>query len=268
MKWFRFNRDLEGAGGGGTENAPPPGPALVEAAREAAKTAEQQAAGGQQQATQQQQGQQEQQAEVYFPKGLPDTLRGATERETLDKIAADFEGRPKPPEKPDGYELKLPDALKERFGDMKDDPVLPLWREVAHELGLDNTKFNGAFEKLYTKMAEKGLVDDPVNISKEMQSLGGTTGDVKQREAAGAQRLNSVLTSVTALATRGVLTTAEAYAVQEAAATANGVIALEKLLKLRAPPGIQADGEGGGPSLDLNDPSVQARLMYPNSQKK
>ncbi len=180
---------------------------------------------------------------AYIPAGIPEALRGANERETLDRIAADFANRPQPPDKPGAYELKLSDEVKAKFGDMSEDPVLPMWRETAHELGLSNEQFSGAFEKLYTRMAEAGLVDDPINIDNELQRLEPASGDTRHKTAAAAQRVNAAVNWVEGLLTRNALSQGEAAELAQVAATANGVMALEKLMRLADHHGLQGGGD-------------------------
>ena len=203
-------------------------------------------------------------AEAYFPDGLDEKFRGETDRETIDKITADLANRGKAPEKAEGYELSLSDDLKERFGDMSNDAVLPLWKETALELGLSNEQFSGAFEKLYSRMAEAGLIDDPVNVAAELDKLAPTTGDQKSREAAATQRLDGALNWIDGLTKRDVLSAEQAGIVSELATTAEGVKAIEALRKSMTPTGVRVDG---GAAAGAQEPTVhekQMRSMFPS----
>lgn len=199
---------------------------------------------------------------AYFPPGIPEALKGESEKATLDRIAEHFNGLPKPPEKPDGYELKLPNDMREKFGDLKDDKVLPLWREVAHELQLSQDQFNGAFEKLYTRMVGAGLIDDPVSIEKELAKLEPATGDAVHKKNQAAVRVNAVVDAVTGMAERGALSRGEAAQIQQIAVTAEGVIALEKMLKMTREHGVRGADGSASPSGDTKE-SLQKQMGDP-----
>jgi hypothetical protein len=67
---------------------------------------------------------------AYWPEGLPETLagfKGATDRETIDKLAGELKGLPRAPAKPDDYKLSLPEAFTKRYGDLSNDEVMPIW---------------------------------------------------------------------------------------------------------------------------------------------
>ncbi len=189
------------------------------------------------------------QSTAYFPDGLPEEFRGENERETLDKLAGEFANRPKPPEKADDYEISLDDKMKEKFGDLKDDPVLPLWRETAHELGLSNEQFNGAFTKLYTRMQDAGVLEDAIDIEGELKKLEGSEGDAVAREQHAARRVNEVTTWANGLVSRHKFSEGEAAEIERLGATANGVMALEKLMTLTGEKGFP----GGGTPVDTSD---------------
>lgn len=265
MKWFHRTFDLDGAGAGGGSAAAAAGspvPDLVKAAADAVKEAP--AAGPAKS------GEGAAAAGPYFPQGLDPAWKGASERETLDKIAKHWGERPRPPEKPEGYELKLSEDMTKRFPNLtKDDRALPIYRQIAHEIGMTGDQFNGFLEKFHTGMAKAGLIDDPVQVDAQLESLARSqAGDAKQRRADGAQRVNSAVASISALVTRDVLTEMEAAAFINLATDVHGVTGIEKIIsKLGKEHGVQVGGQGGGGS-DLSDPAEQARLMYPNSQKK
>lgn len=202
----------------------------------------------------------------YHPQGLPEAYRGKTDSETIDKLLADITGRPKPPEKPDGYELKLDTKLAERFGDMKNDKVLPLWREVAHELGLSQEQFNGAFARLYAKMAEANLIDDPVSVANELKQLEPASGDPKQRQAAAAQRVQAAVDWVNGLVTRNVMSAELAAEVVKIAETARGVMAIEALIKgIASSPGLVGGGEPVNGADQMTAHEKAMRAMFPSA---
>jgi ABC-type transporter Mla MlaB component len=208
-------------------------------------------------------------AEAYWPENLPDTLadlKGENDRETIDKLTAKLqEQQTAAPESSDKYELALPEAFTNKFGDLSDDEVLPIWREIAHKQGLSNEQFNGAIAELYEQMSEKGILDDPIDIDAEFAKLAPKTADPVQAKAQGAQRIRAVGDQVSGLVKRGVLNQTEGNIVTSLAATAEGVIALEKIMKLGANEGPKGGGEG---AKDTGDPQEKAlRALYPTMNR-
>lgn len=183
-------------------------------------------------------------AKPYVPDAIPEALRGATEKETLDKLAEHFAKQPKPPEKPEGYTFTPDEVFTKRFGDLKDDPVLPLWQKVAHKIGLDPNQYSTAVTMLHQEMAEAGLIEEPVSPDAELAKLMPAEGDPKQNHADAGRRVIAALDWVKAQATRGVLTAEEAAHVTQLAVYAKGITAIEKLMKLAGSPGLQPGGNG------------------------
>lgn len=199
----------------------------------------------------------------YFPDGLPDSLKGASERETIDKLAADFKARPVPPAKPEDYKLELSPDLQKRFGDLKDDKVLPLWGKVAHKAGLSNQQYNQAFSLLYEEMQSNGLIEPPVDWQGELLKLAPSAGDPTQRLAAASQRVNAVVNWVEGLTTRNVLSVDEAAPIAALAANVAGVVALEKLARhFVGDGGLKGGGIGSG-AAEMNPHEQAMRTMFP-----
>lgn len=196
------------------------------------------------QGAQGQQGQQGQQAQSYFPQGLDERFRGATERETLDKIAADMSGRPKPPEKPDGYEFKASDDFAKRYGDLKNDPVLPIFGKVAHKLGLSQEQFSAAVNEFYAGMAEAGFIETPISVEGELAQLMPAAGDTQQKRADAVARLDAALTGAEALARRDGVSEAGRAMLRNMGTTAEGVKLLEWMTRGRGEHGLQGGGAG------------------------
>lgn len=197
---------------------------------------------------------------AYLPEGITDDFKGASDKDTIDKLWSFVNGAEKPPAKADGYELKLDEALTKRFGDMKDDPALQAFREVAHDVKLTNTQFNDVFSKFYTKLAEKGLIEAPIDGYDELDKLAPKGVDQVRGRAEAAQRTNAVVANLNGMVQRGNLTKAESEMFMALAARAEGVVALEKFMKGRGEHGIQVGGQpGGGRTLedvkaDMRDP--------------
>lgn len=123
------------------------------------------------------------------------------------------------------YKAVLPDEYADLGISIEDDdPLVAFWREEAHGLGLSQEQFGKALQR-YVDHAIKSLPDP----QEEMAKL-GDTGKVRA-EAIG----------------RWVSTTfskAEAAALERAATTADGVLALEKIMQI-------AQTAGGPPSTSM-----------------
>jgi len=202
--------------------------------------------------------------EVYWPESAPEhlaELKGQNNQETIANLASKLSEQPQPPEAPDGYELSLPDDFKEKFGDLSDDQVLPIWREIAHKHGLSNEQFNGAIAELYAQVSENGLLDEPINVEEELRRLAPGVSDPVQARGQAAKRVNAAIDQVQGLVKRGILNRAEGNVVTALAASAEGVVALEKLLTLATEHGLQGGGQGGD-GLDERDRRLQS--LFPS----
>lgn len=141
------------------------------------------------------------------------------------------------PEKPDGYELKLPADLK--FGDGEsfelnpDDPMVAFGREVAHSAGLDQA----GFEKLVGMYAQREVATaKELNglIAKQIEALGPKGGE---RQAAAKNFLAAKLGADAAVIFEPVLNLKV------------GVEKLEALMKIASGgggPGLTQTGREGG----------------------
>lgn len=111
-------------------------------------------------------------------------IKGADLKTAFDELTAFKAGedsrRAAAPEKPDGYELKLPDGLD--FGEgvtfelNADDPMFAFGRSVAHDLGLDQA----GFEKLvgsYAKMQVAQAKADQAVFAQQLEQLGPKAAD-------------------------------------------------------------------------------------------
>jgi hypothetical protein len=238
-----------GAGGGAAAAAASAGGAPGGLAAAAAAAAGAQGGGDQGQSNGQATagGQQSagQQNGAYYPDGLPDQFRGQTERETIDKLFAEVNGRPKPPATAKDYKFELSPEMKEKFGELKDDKVLPLWAEVAHELGLDDKGATAAFEKLYQKMDKAGLVDHGPNYDAEIKKLMPNAGNDRERMQSVQSRINGAQAFIQGLETNGTLTKEQAANLHALTDTANGVMTMEALQKAMGGTGIV---NGGAPA--------------------
>jgi hypothetical protein len=245
--------------GGGTQEGGSAGPDLVKAAADAGA--------GEQSGSESGGSGQGAAAAAYWPEGLPETLntfKGANDRETIEKLAGHLRDVPEPPAKPDDYKLALPEAFTKRFGDLSKDAVLPIWRQVAHKNGLNEAQFNGAIAELYSELSTQGLLDEPIDVMAELDKLAPKHGDPVQRKAQASARINGVAGNINGLVARGTLTRSEGNIVLALAATAEGVMTLEKLFKSMGEHGLQG---GGQPTPQISDHERGMRALFPSMHK-
>lgn len=203
----------------------------------------------------------------YWPEGLPETLnalKGANDRETIDKLAGKIKDAPAAPAKAEDYKLALPEEFTKRYGDLSKDPVVPIWRQIAHKNGMTETQFNGAISELYSELSSKGLIEEPIDPKTELEKLMPKHGAEASRVAQASARINGVAGGVNGLVTRGVLSKTEGNMVLALAATADGVVTLEKLFKSMGEHGLQG---GGQPADNMTDHERRMRAMFPSMAK-
>lgn len=232
----------QGGDGGSQQQSSGAPKNLLEAAQRAASG---QQGDGQQQQQQQSGGQQTQQA--YYPQDLPQNFRGTNDRETIDKLYGEISSRPKPPATAKDYKYEFDDGFTKKFGDLKDDPVLPIWSEIMHELGVDNKTAQAVVPKMFEKLAEAGLIPEPFNEEKEFALLEPGEKDPTRRKAKATARVNAVATKLQGLETRKVLTKADNARLSIMMLDAANITAFEKVMNLiPGEHGLQGGG-GGNP---------------------
>lgn len=209
-------------------------------------------------------------ATAYHPEGLGDAFKGGTDKETIDKLAAHLKGLPQPPANAEDYKLELPKELEGLVAG-KDDPVLPMYREIAKELGLSQAQFEGSITKLYAKMTEKGLIERPVNLSNEFAALSNGTGDRAAQIAAGQRVALDVADKIDAAAGRGLLSKeTAAEIVGPLMRNAKSIRAIAALVALADKAGglVPPTGGGGG-GQDTPEQLHEKRLaaLYPTMTK-
>lgn len=196
----------------------------------------------------------------FYPDGLPEPMRGKTDRETIEKLAGDYAARPKPPAKPEEYNFELPAKLKEKYGDLKDDEVLPIWRKVAHKHGLSNKQFVETFVDLHEEMTAAGIIND-IDPDTELKKLEPKDGDQAHRSAVAARTLNGTLDFIRGLETRKTLSRGQATALTAICATADGVQAIQALTKMI--PGDHNLQSGGNGAASVTKGDVEAMERDP-----
>lgn len=203
-------------------------------------------------------------AKGYAPEGLPEELRGASDKDTIDKLFGKLNGMPKAPDKADAYEFK---PSKDIAGliDPKSDKVLPIFREVAKAHNLSNDAFNGVINDLYAGMMKAGLVKAPVDMASEFVKLGGQ-GDPATQKQNGMQRVLQLADQLEGMATRELITQDMAQALISGANTAAGVLALERLIS-RWQDTAGAPAAGGQPgTAGVSRGDVEKRFSDPRYQ--
>lgn len=201
----------------------------------------------------------------YAPDGLPEQFRGKDERETIDRLWGDINGRPKAPETADAYTLSLPKDIAPLI-DVDNDALLPEFRVIAKELGLTQDQYEGTITKLYSKMIEKGLVEKPLDIDAEFAAISDGTGDRVAQVAAGRKSVVELVDVFDGLAARQQISKDAAAELTATIDTAARFKALSEIAKL-IPKQEAALATGGQPSGELTSEHHAERRMYPTMFK-
>ena len=181
--------------------------------------------------------------DAYLPEGMPEHLRGANDRETIDKLLKAYtplreaQSRGKPSAVTDYGPVAFSDEFKASHGDLeeRDGDVMALVREVALESEMSPDLFAAFVPKLLEKAVSNGLIEKPLNADEERAKAGGT--EAYQR------RLTSVDTRLDGLKEQGVLTDEEVAEAKLLNITAAGLGVVEKLLNLGREQGVQPGGQ-------------------------
>jgi hypothetical protein len=161
-----------------------------------------------------------------------------TRKEIMKELEADkVANRPSAPE---DYELRITDELQAQLGDdmmfefSESDPLISFWRSFAHESGFGQEEFDqGVSAFIQSKFA------DLPSFENEIGKLGDNGRD-------RAQHVNQ-------WATKNL--SPETYkALSEFAVTADGVMALEEIMRNSGEPAFSPGGPAGtGSSITLNE---------------
>ena len=154
------------------------------------------------------------------------------------------------PETADAYDVRVPDSIAAdmsedmNFEFSDTDPMLAFWKEFAFEQGYDQEKFDsGVAAYIQSKFSEMP------NMEKELEKLGDNGRDRSQHINLWAQKSLSP----------------ESYSALESfATTADGVMALEEIMRISGEPAFSPGGAPGvGSSVTLNElRSMQADPRY------
>ncbi|MEM7067927.1 MAG: hypothetical protein AAF478_03510 [Pseudomonadota bacterium] len=118
---------------------------------------------------------------LYRPEGVPETMFGETNEETIDKMVSTINGfrskdnnRPKAPETIDGYaldEATIPDEIKPFLQNLESDPVWDSIRVKALESEITSDQFSSFVQNLVSEWASAGLLEPPLDIAAERKAL-------------------------------------------------------------------------------------------------
>lgn len=190
-------------------------------------------------------------SEVYVPEGLPDDLKGATDKETIDKLLA---ARPAPPSAPADYEFELSETTKSLVGETADDPAVDIFRQVAHEAGLSNEQAGKVFDRFFSQAVDAGLVSAPADFEKELLALAPPDEkDPSRQKARASERVQRALDGLHGLKNRGVLSDDDMAMAQGFFDSANGIELFEKLSGQMREPGVQSGGQPAGTVMSDGD---------------
>lgn len=211
-------------------------------------------------------------AALVFPDKFDDKFKGKDATETIAKLWSDISGRPRAPEKADGYKLELEPEIAKRFGDLNADPAFKLMAEVAHAAGVDNGLLGKLFVGTYTKLIDAGLMPKPIDWDAELMKLAPQgERDMNVARAEAQKRANAVGERIVGLAEGKKIDDGLANHLLKAIHTDTSVLlGFEQLLKLipselgvRAPAGGITNALG----LPIADEQSSLNRMYPTMVK-
>lgn len=120
-------------------------------------------------------------SQPYRPDGLPDTMYGKDDRETIDKVHKALQGYRERdaarvvPDKPDAYRAfdmaTVPDALKPHLEGLAQDPLFDAVSKVAMEEKIPVATMQKLTTALYAQAAEAGILEAVVDPVAERTAL-------------------------------------------------------------------------------------------------
>lgn len=120
-------------------------------------------------------------AEPYRPQGLPDTMYGNDDRETMDKMAtalAGYRQRDSDRKVPDNVEAysafdveQVPEAFRSHLGQIGGDPAFSAAAKIAKEEGVPVQTFQKMTTAIYQAAADAGILEQVIDPQAERASL-------------------------------------------------------------------------------------------------
>lgn len=211
--------------------------------------------GQQGQSQQGQQGQSQQGAPAaYYPDKLPEHLRGASDKDTIDRLWANASGlrddmakRGAVPDKADGYKLTLSDDLMKVYGDPSKDKSTKIFQTLAHKHKLTETQAAGLYADWHQELIAQDVYK-PLDVTAEAKKMVGDGAAVlspdQLKERAGAI-WTEAMTMVDGLLEQKKLTPAEAVMARALGESADGISLLRAFGRLSREQGLQPGGQGG-----------------------
>lgn len=219
---------------------------------------------------------------LYKPEGLPDTMLGKSDKETIDNIAKalkgyrDKDGARVVPEDPAGYadfsKAEISDDLKPYVETLADDPVYKELSAWAKAEGKDVGEFQQVVLKAYEAAAKANLLSPLVDPAAEEAAL--VPDDLKsasaeQKAEAAKKRVDAAEDFVKLQITNNKLPKEVGeHAMLSLLDTADGVKFLEHYMQLAGGGGAQpgGHGSGAGASPDARREQLRAELKKPEMQ--
>lgn len=212
-------------------------------------------------------------AQPYFPQNFPDHLKGANDRETIDKVYGAFSGAREAmskngtvPKESKDYQLALSDdAAKVLGADLSKDRTAQIYRTLAHKHGLTDKQATSLFREFMDEQISSGVITvlDPIKEAKTIlgdAAIGRSDDEVK--DLAG-QRWNTLKSQLEGLAMSKKISPEMQDAAKQLMDTAHGVLFLETLIKMTGEHGIQTGGTAGGGGITKAD--LDARINDPRA---
>lgn len=218
----------------------------------------------------------------YRPEGLPDTMFGTSDKETMDNMAAALKGyRDKDakrtvPDDPAGYadfsKVEVPEEMKSYVDTLRDDPVYKEMAGWAKEQGKDVAEFQSIVIKAFEAAGNANLLSPMVDEAAEQAALVPddlkTAGADKQREAATA-RVDAAENAIKLMIeNKGLDEAVGQHAMLSLLDTANGVKFLEAFIEAKGggaqPAGGGNGGDGGGKEAQRE--ALRKELAKPEMQ--
>lgn len=197
---------------------------------------------------------------VTRPDGVPDNLIGASDQETIAKMAKALSGYRNRdatnhvPEAADGYAAfpdSVPDTIKPHITALKDDPAFGRVATKALEMGVSVPAFQALTQELFSAAADMGVFEPLLDVEAERQAL--TPEDLRSapadvQKAARTARMNENFAFVDLLAKGSDPLPQDVadYAKEALGDSAKGHQFIEYVRRMTQGPAGPATGEGSG----------------------
>lgn len=162
----------------------------------------------------------------YLPDGLPANMRGATDQETIDKLAKGYANARKaiskagkPPADVEGYSVDDAELAEALSGD-ENVAAVNAFKAAALSAGVTNEQFNTLLADVMANTADL-VTGDAIDAEAEVEKMGGAEAAKKLQDP--------VIQWGESLVAKGVLTAGERDAMAPLLATADGTKALWKI---------------------------------------